>query len=234
MNPILPHHVAIIMDGNGRWANKRLLPRVAGHKAGVEAVRDIVAHCVKKNIGILTVFAFSSENWQRPEQEISFLMELFFNALTREATKLQEQNIRLRFIGDRSRLDSKLQEKILQVEKSMTDNTGLILQVAVNYGGRWDICEAVKNIARDLTQGLLQQQDISEELIQSKLSFADLPDPDLLIRTSGEMRISNFMLWQLAYTEFYFSDVYWPDFTVDEFDKALAYYAGRERRFGKI
>lgn len=228
----VPRHIAVIMDGNGRWAKKRLLPRVAGHKAGVDAVREIVRCCVEKKIEVLSLFAFSSENWQRPEQEVSYLMELFLTALEREAKKLHKQNIQLRIIGDRTRFDAKLREHINTAEQLTAANTGLKLVIAANYGGRWDIAQAMQQIARAIEEGQLKSQDISAELIQRYVTLADLPEPDLFIRTSGEQRISNFLLWQLAYAELYFTDVMWPDFNEAEFDKALAFFAGRERRFG--
>lgn len=229
---LLPRHIAIIMDGNGRWAKKRLLPRIAGHKVGVDVVREIVKQCATKNIEVLTLFAFSSENWRRPEQEVSYLMNLFISALEREAKKLHQQNVRVSVIGDRSRLDKKLQLEIFKTEELTGNNTGLNLVIAVNYGGQWDITEAMKSIAIDIEQGKLVSQNITPSLIQSKLTLSDFPQPDLFIRTSGEYRISNFLLWQLAYAELYFTDVLWPDFNGDELDKALAFFANRERRFG--
>lgn len=228
----LPRHIAIIMDGNGRWAKQRNLPRASGHKAGVESVRQVVKCCVEKKIEVLTLFAFSSENWRRPPQEVHYLMQLFITALQREAKKLSEQHIQLRIIGDRSRLDEKLQKQIARVEKLTAANTGLKLVIAVNYGGQADITTAVRAIAEKVEQGLLSSAAITSEHINQALSLADLPDPDLFIRTSGEQRISNFLLWQLSYSELYFPTVFWPDFTADEFEKALAFYANRERRFG--
>lgn len=228
----LPKHVAIIMDGNGRWAKKRFLPRIAGHKAGIEATRKIVKHAVKKKIQVLSLFAFSSENWQRPNEEVTFLMELFFSGLEREVEMLHENNIQLRFIGNRTRFNEKLRAKISQVENLMRHNTGLVLVIAVDYGGQWDICQAVRKITRDVKLGKLQSEEIEIQHIANNLSFADLPDPDFFIRTSGEIRISNFMLWQIAYAELYFTSALWPDFDEKEFDKALIEYAERERRFG--
>lgn len=228
----LPRHIAVIMDGNGRWAKKRNLPRVSGHKAGVESVRQVVKCCVEKKIDVLTLFAFSSENWRRPEQEVSYLMQLFITALQREAKKLSEQAIQLRIIGDRTQLDKKLQKQIAEVEAMTAANTGLILVIAVNYGGQADITEAVRRIALDVENGVLSSSDIKPEHIQQYLSCHDLPDPDLFIRTSGEQRISNFLLWQLSYSELYFTDVLWPDFNADEFEKALSFFTHRERRFG--
>ncbi len=229
---VLPKHIAVIMDGNGRWAKKRLLPRIAGHKAGVDAVRELIKACVQKGIAALTLFAFSSENWRRPAQEVNFLMDLFFSSLEKEAKKLQEQNIQLRIIGDRSPFSEKLKKQIERVEQLTEVNTGLKLILAVNYGGQWDISEAMKRLAVDIEQGKLTSQAISPEILATYLSLADLPDPDLFIRTSGERRISNFLIWQLAYAELYFTDVFWPDFDEIEFEKALTFYASRERRFG--
>jgi undecaprenyl diphosphate synthase len=228
----LPRHVAIIMDGNGRWAKKRFLPRIAGHKAGVDAVHNIVKHSVEQKIDVLTLFAFSSENWGRPAQEVDYLMSLFHTMLEREINKLHKQNIQLRIIGDRFRFDNKLQHQIEHAEQLTKNNSGLKLVIAANYGGHWDICEAARILASEVKDGSIASSDITPDMLQSRLSTADLPSPDLLIRTSGEQRISNFMLWQLAYSELYFSEVFWPDFDTDQFDKALAFYANRERRFG--
>ena len=229
---VLPRHIAIIMDGNGRWAKKRYLPRLAGHKAGADAVRQVVQRCVEKKIEVLTLFAFSSENWRRPQEEVSYLMQLFISALQNEAKKLHEQNIQLRVIGDRALLDEKLREQILKVETLTQHNTGLKLLLAANYGGQWDMTQAVQKIVDESAASGLLNPVITPELIQAKLSFADLPDPDLFIRTSGEKRISNFILWQLAYTELYFTDVLWPDFNAKELTSAFAFFAKRERRFG--
>ena len=229
---ILPKHVAIIMDGNGRWAKKRLLPRVAGHKAGVDSVDRIVEACVEKNISVLTLFAFSSENWQRPAQEVTFLMQLFLSSLEHYAKKIHKKNVQLRIVGDRSRFDEKLRATMTRIEQLTGQNTGLKLVIAVNYGGQWDICEAMRQLASEIEQGKLTSRDITPELIESKLALADLPHPDLFIRTSGEQRISNFLIWQLSYSELYFTDVFWPDFSVKEFEKALDFFANRERRFG--
>jgi undecaprenyl diphosphate synthase len=235
MNPsILPRHIAIIMDGNGRWAKQRRLPRVAGHKAGLEAAHKVVEHCIKQKLEVLTLFVFSSENWRRPEDEVSYLMHLFVTMLQRDANKLHEQNVQLRIIGDRSRFSETLQKHIAKVEKLTESNTGLKLLLAANYGGQWDITEAMRKIATDIRQGSISMDNVTTDTIKKYLSFADLPDPDLFIRTSGEMRISNFMLWQLAYSELYFTDVYWPDFNPSELDKALLFFSSRERRFGYI
>jgi undecaprenyl diphosphate synthase len=229
---MLPRHIAIIMDGNGRWAKQRHLPRMAGHKAGVESVRETVKWCVEKKIEVLTLFAFSSENWRRPSQEVGYLMELFITALEREAKKLHKQNIQLRIIGDRAGLEPKLQLQIQTAEALTANNTGLKLIIAANYGGQWDIVEASRQLAAEVKKGFLEWQDITLELMQSKLATAGLPDPDLFIRTSGEQRISNFLIWQLSYAELYFTDVFWPDVKAAELEKALAFFQSRERRFG--
>lgn len=228
----LPNHIAIIMDGNGRWAKKRLLPRVAGHRAGVEAVRKIVKHCAKSQIKTLSLFAFSSENWRRPQQEVNHLMELFLTGLQREVHMLHDNNIQLRFIGDRTKFNEELVKKIHEVETLTQHNTGMNLVIAADYGGQWDICQAVQQLAEEVAAGELAPNNITAAQIASKLSFSDLPDPDLFIRTSGEYRISNFMLWQLAYTELYFTTVLWPDFSEQELDRALEQFGKRERRFG--
>lgn len=229
---ILPRHIAIIMDGNGRWAKQRLLPRAAGHKAGVDTVREIVKACVEKNIEVLSLFAFSSENWRRPASEVNYLMGLFISALKRETKKLHKQNIKVCFIGDRTRFDKKLLKSIVDSENLTVNNTGLVLVIAANYGGQWDICDAMKQLAIEIEKGQLTSEQLSPQLIESKLTTANLAPPDLFIRTSGEQRISNFFLWQLAYSELYFTDVLWPDFNSQELEKALAFYANRERRFG--
>lgn len=227
-----PRHVAIIMDGNGRWAKQRHLPRIAGHQAGIEAVRGIVRGCAAKGIDTLTLFAFSSENWRRPEQEVSMLMDLFLKALQREVRRLHERNVRLRIIGERRAFSKKLQERIEQAEALTRDNSGLNLVIAANYGGRWDIVEAARQLAKRVVAGELTADAISPELFASYLSLADLPEPDLFIRTGGEQRISNFLLWQLAYTELYFTDTLWPDFDAAAFDAALGSFARRQRRLG--
>ncbi|MEJ2142012.1 MAG: isoprenyl transferase [Gammaproteobacteria bacterium] len=229
----LPQHIAIIMDGNGRWAQQRGFPRFAGHKAGVEAVRDIVKECSIKKIKALTLFAFSSENWRRPVKEVSLLMDLFMMALEREVKKLHENNVQLRIIGDKSAFSEKLQKRIDKAVTLTKDNTGLVLNIAANYGGQWDITQSVKCLAERAEKGEIKADDINEEMIAEGLSLADLPEPDLFIRSGGEMRISNFMIWQLAYTELYFTDVLWPDFKREEFNKALKSFSGRQRRFGR-
>jgi len=225
-------HIAIIMDGNGRWAKQRFLPRMAGHKAGVSTVRRIVESCIQRNIEVLTLFAFSSENWNRPLAEVKFLMNLFITTLRKDVKKLHEQNIQLRIIGDYSRFDQKLRELIEQAEQLTASNTGLKLVIAANYGGRWDIYHTMREIAREVESGQLSSKEITLEFIGKKIALADLPEPDLLIRTSGEQRISNFMLWQLAYTELYFTNTFWPDFNAEELDKAIVFFSNRERRFG--
>ncbi|OQW95843.1 MAG: di-trans,poly-cis-decaprenylcistransferase [Beggiatoa sp. IS2] len=229
----LPRHVAIIMDGNGRWAKQRLLPRYAGHKAGVEAVRQVVSLCAECKIEVLTLFAFSSENWRRPPQEVSLLMELFMTALQREVSKLHKNNVRLRVIGERQAFADRLQQLIADAETLTQNNTGLNLIIAANYGGQWDILEAVKKLAMQVEQGILRAQDLSEEMLAHQLCLAELPEPDLFIRTGGEQRISNFLLWQLAYTELYFTPTLWPDFDKQAFIQALHSFAGRQRRFGR-
>ena len=226
-----PRHIAIVMDGNGRWAKKRFLPHIAGHRAGMEAARRIVLDCAKKNIEVLSLFAFSSENWLRPAKEVNYLMELFFIALRDELSILHDNHIKLRFIGSRSRFNSNLIEKITQVEKQTQDNKGMVLLIAIDYGGQWDICQAVQQLTSDLL-GASSQTTITPAHIQKYLSFADLPNPDLFIRTSGEFRISNFMLWQLAYAELYFTDILWPDFNEQALEQALIHFGKRERRYG--
>lgn len=229
----LPRHVAIIMDGNGRWARKRLLPRVAGHQAGVDAVRGVVESCAKKGIEVLTLFAFSSENWRRPPSEVGLLMELFLQTLKREVKRLHSNNVRLRVIGERSAFDPKLQQSIAEAEATTRNNTGLTVVIAANYGGRWDIAQAARTMAQQIEAGQLKSTDITPELIDRHVSMSDLPEPDLFIRTGGEQRVSNFLLWQLAYTELYFTDTLWPDFSAAVFDDALSSFSKRQRRFGR-
>ncbi len=228
-----PRHVAIIMDGNGRWASRRRLPRFAGHKAGVETVKSVVRACGEKGIEVLTLFAFSSENWRRPQEEVGLLMGLFMTALDQQVRKLHEHNIRLRIIGDRSAFSTTLQQRIEAAEALTALNTGLSLVIAANYGGRWDMTEAARHIAARVERGELAPEQVSSDLVQSLLSLSDLPEPDLFIRTGGEKRVSNFLLWQLAYTELYFTDTLWPDFDRRAFDGALASFATRQRRFGR-
>lgn len=218
------------MDGNGRWARKRFLPRIAGHKRGVETVRDIVKQCIELEVEYLTLFAFSSENWRRPPEEVSFLMSLFMEALKREVTKLHQNNIKLIMIGDRSRFDAGLIEKIEASEQLTANNTGLVLTIAANYGGRWDVLQAVNKMQKAEPE-LAGAYD--ENHLTPYLSMSYAPEPDLFIRTGGEKRISNFLLWQLAYTELYFTDTLWPDFNEAAFNAAILSYQQRERRFGR-
>lgn len=226
-------HVCIIMDGNGRWAKKRFMPRFAGHKAGLSAVRKIVSSCVEQDIEVLTLFAFSSENWRRPEKEVGLLMELFATALTREVKKLHDNDVQLRIIGDLSAFSEKVQTLIGNAISLTSDNTGLILNIAANYGGRWDLTQAARLIAHKVQQGNLAIEDINEAVVEDHLSLRGLPEPDLFIRTGGEKRISNFILWQLAYCEFYFTDALWPDFDKKMFEEAIASFYSRHRRFGR-
>ncbi len=230
---VKPGHIVVVMDGNGRWAKQRHLPRTAGHHAGVKSTRKLVELCVKESISALTLFAFSSENWKRPEQEVSSLMELFISTLQSEVKELHKQNVRMRFIGECSAFSAKLQQKINDASTLTENNQGLQLNIAVNYGGRWDIAEACKKIASKAVSGNISVNDIDAEMFNQYVCLSELPDPDLFIRTGGERRISNFLIWQLAYTELYFSDVLWPDFDEQEFTQALSWYAGRQRRFGK-
>ena len=225
----MPRHVAIIMDGNGRWATKRFMPRVAGHVKGVEAVRGVVEACALRGIEYLTLFAFSSENWRRPEEEVSLLMRLFVTALEREVSKMHANNIRLKVVGDLSRFDAKLQEMIAAAERRTANNTRLTVTVCANYGGRWDIMQATNKMVA-ANPGAT---DFTEEQLAEHLAMAYAPEPDLFIRTGGEERISNFLLWQLAYSELYFTDTYWPDFDVEALDTAISSYQSRERRFGR-
>lgn len=221
-----PHHVAIVMDGNGRWATKRFLPRIAGHKQGVDALRACVQACIDRGIAVLTVFAFSSENWNRPVEEVSGLMDLLGLALTREVPRLQTSGVRMYFAGDRQQLSSKVQASLSQAEFDTAGNTRLVLNVCFNYGGRWDIAQAAQKLADS-------GQAITELSLDRAMALAHVPDPDLLIRTGGELRISNFLLWQVAYSELYFSDNLWPDFDAAALDEAIAFFNGRERRFGQ-
>lgn len=229
----VPRHVAIIMDGNNRWAKRRLLPGVAGHKAGVDAVRAVIEVCAEAGVEVLTLFAFSSENWQRPAEEVGALMELFLTALRREARKLNENGISLRIIGDRSRFHPELQAAMLEAEEMTAGSGRFVLQVAANYGGQWDILQAAQRMARETQAGRMNPDEITPALFQSYLATSDMPVPDLCIRTGGERRISNFLLWQLAYAELYFSDLFWPDFKHEAMRVALADFAKRQRRFGK-
>jgi undecaprenyl diphosphate synthase len=228
----IPKHIAIIMDGNGRWAEARGLPRHAGHKEGVRPVRLVIEECARRGVGALTLFAFSSENWQRPVVEVSGLMQLFLDSIDREVEDLHKNRVRLRFIGDRHTLSVKLQARMAASEELMANNAGLRLQVAVSYGGRWDILQAARRLAAAVASGELSLDAIDEARFSRELQLRDLPDPDLFIRTGGDHRISNFLLWNLAYTELYVCDALWPDFDMPQLDAALAVFATRERRFG--
>ena len=231
-DPRMPRHVAIIMDGNGRWAKQRGLPRTAGHREGVKSVRAVVEESVRRGVETLTLFAFSSENWRRPRTEVNILMELFMAALRSEARRLNENGVCLRIIGERGAFPEKLQHRIAEAEALTADNTKLNLQVAANYGGRWDIMQAARQLALDVQAGRLDPSQIDERQLADRLSFPDLPEPDLFIRTGGEQRLSNFVLWQSAYAELYFSGVLWPDFDAAAYGQALDDYARRQRRFG--
>jgi undecaprenyl diphosphate synthase len=228
----LPHHIAIVMDGNGRWAAARGEPRPVGHRAGIEPVRKVIRECARLNIEALTLFAFSSENWRRPETEVAAIMGLFMEALDREVAELHANRVRVRIIGNRQRLSVRLQQRIAEAEALTADNDGLKLQVAVSYGGRWDVLEAAKRLAARAASGEIRAADIDEDLFSAELQLSDLPDPDLFIRTGGDHRVSNFLLWNIAYAELYFTDVLWPDFNEAEFQLALDDFAQRERRFG--
>jgi undecaprenyl diphosphate synthase len=228
-----PQHVAIIMDGNGRWARSRGLPRPAGHRASVKVVRKVVEECVRRGVSHLTLFAFSSENWRRPPDEVGMLMNLFLDVLQREVDDLHRNRVRLRFIGDRELLGTGLTQRMVECESMTAANTGLGLMVALGYGGRWDITQACRSLAADVAAGLLLPSEIGESHVAARLALAGIPDPDLLIRTGGEQRISNFLLWNLAYTEMYFSDVLWPEFGAAQLDAAFQFFGERERRFGK-
>ncbi len=230
----MPSHIAIIMDGNGRWASARHLPRMAGHQQGVESVRAIIEACLKKEIACLTFFGFSSENWRRPKAEVDFLLSLFSRLLKTEIKALSDNGVRLRIIGDRSVFPESLKAAIYEAEAQTYGGTRLNLSIAFNYGGRWDLVQAMKQVVEKAMQGAIDPQKLDEDSISRHLALADLPEPDLLIRTSGEYRISNFLLWQCAYTELYFSDVFWPDFREAQLETALMAYAHRERRFGKV
>ena len=223
----IPRHVCVIMDGNGRWAKKRLLPRVMGHKRGLTALENLAARCAELGVEYLTVFAFSTENWRRPEDEVSFLMKLFLQALDGKVAKMHQNNLRLKVIGNRSRFPATIVEGIEAAERLTANNTGLTLTVAADYGGRWDILQAANRL---IAEG---KSEITEDDLSQRLSLAEAPEPDLFIRTGGETRISNFMLWQMAYAEFYFTDALWPDFDAAEFDRAISSFRVRERRFGR-
>ncbi len=229
----VPRHIAIIMDGNGRWARRRRKPRFSGHRAGVETVRATVGACAELGVEVLTLFAFSSENWRRPKEEVGLLLGLFSTALDREVRRLHENDIRLRIIGERGAFPPALVERIERAEALTRANRGLQLVIAANYGGRWDLTEAARALARRVAAGALDPEAIDAQLLAGELSLADLPEPDLFIRTGGEQRVSNFLLWQLAYTELYFTDTLWPDFDRRCLEAAVASFASRQRRFGR-
>lgn len=224
--PVVPHHIAIVMDGNGRWATRRFLPRVAGHKQGVESLRRCVKACADRGVGVLTVFAFSSENWNRPVEEVTGLMEIMVGALAREVPKLKEDGVQLHFIGERGGLSDKMVGGLLQAEAATAQNHRLVLNVCFNYGGRWDIARAAADLAR-------RGEPLTEASLDRAMALAHVPDPDLFIRTGGEQRLSNFLLWQSAYSELFFSDKLWPEFDEKALDEAIAAFQSRERRFGK-
>jgi undecaprenyl diphosphate synthase len=230
----LPRHIAIVMDGNGRWAKERGLPRLAGHKAGAEIAKEIIKVCSQRGIEVLTLFAFGTENWNRPSEEVGNLMKLFFEILQKNTKDLNKYNVQLRIIGDCTRLNKKLQEKIIRSQHETANNSGLKLNAAINYSGRWDIWQAIEKIVQKVETGKVKHGEVTQEYFQSLLCLHNLPEPDLFIRTSGEQRISNFLLWQLAYTELYFTDVLWPDFHEHILEEALLAYAKRERRFGGL
>jgi undecaprenyl diphosphate synthase len=229
----LPRHIAVIMDGNGRWARANGRARHVGHRAGVKATRNIVEMAAKRGINALTLFAFSSENWSRPAEEVSSLMQLFLEVLQREVDALDKNGVQLRFIGARDKLSERLQKRLAVAEAQTADNTGMKLLLAVAYGGRWDIVQAVRAIAAQVAQGQLAAVDIDEHTIAGELSLAGMEPPDLLIRTGGEHRISNFLLWDMAYSELYFTDTLWPDFGEEDLDQAIRFFGGRQRRFGR-
>ena len=229
----VPHHIAIIMDGNGRWAKQRLQPRFMGHRAGVRAVEGVVKHCVASGVEVLSLFAFSSENWRRTGKEVDLLMELFSHALDNQVKRLHKNNIRLNVIGDISRFSDTLQQKIHAAQSLTKNNTSLIINIAANYGGRWDLTQAMQKLVKQVAEGERSADSLTEADINSQLITADLPEPDLFIRTGGEQRISNFLIWQLAYTELYFTDTLWPEFNARALDQAIEWYGTRERRFGR-
>ena len=225
-NGAVPRHIAVIMDGNGRWAKRRLLPRLAGHKQGVESLRRCARACVERGVQVLTVFAFSSENWNRPQEEVSGLMSLLASALAKEVAQLSRDGVRLYFVGDRQGLSDKVRAGLQEAERTTAHNTRLILNVCFNYGGRWDIAQAAQKL---VAQGM----ELTPENLDRAMALAHVPDPDLMIRTGGETRISNFLLWQAAYTELFFSNALWPEFDEAALDEAIAVFSGRERRFGQ-
>ena len=226
-------HLAIIMDGNGRWAQANGLPRSAGHRAGLDALREVLRCCERYQIPNLTIFAFSSENWRRPKSEVRLLMDLFLSTLKKELNELRKQNIRLKFIGDTLGFEPRLRQRIQEAEVITAANTGMQFNIAANYGGRWDIVQAAKSLAREVKAGRLLPENIDEHNLGRYLCLSELPEPDLLIRTGGESRISNFLSWQLAYTELYFTECLWPDFDAAAFAHAMTWYTGRQRRFGR-
>jgi undecaprenyl diphosphate synthase len=228
-----PGHVAIIMDGNGRWARGRGLPRTAGHRAGVKSVRAVVEESVRQGVKVLTLFAFSSENWRRPASEVDILLHLFMSTLRGEVRRLNDSGVQLRVVGERLAFHEKLRRRIAEAEGQTAGNRTLILQIAANYGGRWDIARAAQRLAASVAAGELAPEGIDEAALAARLSFPDVPDPDLFIRTGGEQRLSNFLLWQSAYTELYFTDLLWPEFDANAYRQALQDYAGRQRRFGQ-
>jgi len=222
----IPHHIAIVMDGNGRWASKRFLPRIAGHKQGLDALRHCIKACAERGVAVLTVFAFSSENWNRPQEEVSGLMDLLVMALSREVPQLRQDGVRLHFVGDRAGLSERVRAGLAQAEAATAGNTRLILNVCFNYGGRWDMAQAAAKLAG-------RGEPVTEAALGAAMALAHVPDPDLIIRTGGEQRLSNFLLWQAAYSELYFSDRLWPEFDEAALDQAIAAYSQRERRFGR-
>ncbi len=228
----VPEHIAIIMDGNGRWAKQRGQPRVFGHRRGVETVREAIRCCSKYKVSYLTLFAFSSENWQRPEKEVNLLMELFISTLENEIQRMHKEGVRLRVIGDTSKFRPRLQKAIAKAEDLTRENKALVLNLAANYGGHWDILNATRRLAAKVKSGDIKAENIDQSVFVNELSTHGIPEPDLFIRTGGEYRISNFLLWQLAYTELYFTDIYWPDFDESEFKKALHAFSARQRRYG--
>ncbi|MBI2618792.1 MAG: isoprenyl transferase [Ignavibacteriales bacterium] len=230
----IPQHIAIIMDGNGRWAKRRGMPRIAGHHEGVNSVRDIVEACGQLGVKYLTLYAFSTENWNRPKHEVSLLMRLLLRALRDERDRLHQNEVQLKAIGDIAKLPQDVQDELLDAIKLMEDNRGLTLVLALSYSGRWDITNAIRRMAEDVRLGIVKPASVTEDLLASYLSTKDIPDPDLLVRTSGELRISNFLLWQLAYSELFISDEYWPSFRRKQLYSAIAEFQKRERRFGKV
>lgn len=229
----VPQHIAIIMDGNGRWAKQKHQPRFMGHRAGVKAVEAVVKHCIELDVKVLSLFAFSSENWRRPSKEVNLLMDLFNLALKQQVKRLHKNNIRLQIIGDLTKFSSSIQKQIEESQLLTQNNTGLTLNIAANYGGRWDVVQAVQQLAKRVKTGELDAEEISEQLISDLLTTSILPEPDLFIRTGGEQRVSNFLLWQMAYTEFFFTDTLWPDFDAATLDQAVTSFTQRERRFGQ-